>query len=332
MSYHPDNFVAQEKRSMVGSMNIPNRGHGWPIRGGAFNLQSLMDYSPIYGLAKHLSGNGAEGFDFEHFRQPDGSFNFGLLPPPHNMNGKGASVFGGGYAPPIFGGQGEPLPPGAFEIPLDLLHHQVSMYKRQHGIQGRGLPLDHTLHLMEHGAKHGTRGGLLPFAALLPLIGSALSTLAPAVATGAAGALGSWGFNKLAGNGAIPPIQYHRGRNSYILHGEGWRDVFKSILDKAKGYAKAAWNSKLVQRAVGNAASHGRRALEEGTRDLFRKAGERTGIDFGQDEDTPEAQQEQLDGTGYRRKKSKRRGRGIADPYARPMEYSIEAYNHLLDL
>jgi len=266
-----DDYFTNERKAMVGSMSTP--------RGG-----SLLNTIPAYHVYKYLTGRGEPEFDHEKHRKADGSYNYGLIRP-----GRGAQEFdheahrkadgtynygllpppkfaGKGYGAPVFGGE---IPPGGFMVPVDKMMHDLHLYKRAHNLSGRGLPLDHTIHLLEHGAKHGTKGGFLPFAALLPLLGSAAAALGPA----AAGAATTYGLGKLFGNG-LPPLQYHKGSNSYILHGSGWKDVFKSLLKRAGIFAKGMWKShgKDIARAgAKHVTAKAKEALDKAAQSMLKK-------------------------------------------------------------
>lgn len=128
------------------------------------------------------------------------------------------------------------------ELKTMLRHYKMA----NHLPVNEDLPAHHTLQLFSHGAEG--RGGFLPFAALLPMLGSALSTIGPALATGAVGALGAAGtnalLNKLRGNGL--PFMYHKGTESWHTHGEGLADIFKKIIGKVGSLgAKAIANNSV---------------------------------------------------------------------------------------
>lgn len=185
------------------------------------------------------------------------------------------SPFGNGYhasnifargASNIFGGG---LPPAHTIIKGKELRHMLHMYKHHNRIKGSGLPFDHIVHLLKEGEKG--RGGFLPFAALLPMLGSALSTLGPALLTGAAGAAASSGVKRLLGDGAVglPYIHHDKSRDEYILHGEGWKDVFKTVLGHAGKLLKRIISSDKVRGIARSAAESGKEALMKAAGDFL---------------------------------------------------------------
>lgn len=282
--YENHNFIDQNYLSSVGSMNQL-------LHGGSL-FTNIADTIPAYQLYKHLRGNG---------------YTTGLIPPPDKyIEGDGMS-----RGSPIFGGE---LPPNPFIIPVDTMQHQMHLYKRMHGLpMGKGLPTDHVLHLLARGAKMGTKGGFLPFGALLPLLGTAASTLGPTIA----GAATTFGLNKLFGGKGVPPLYYHKPSNSYVLHGDGWKDVFKSLLNRAKVFAKRAWNSEpvrnMTREAAKRAADKAREALERAATSMLERVPEiknegpfeDEGPSTGEVEDDALVDAENLSGLGL----SKRRRR-----------------------
>jgi hypothetical protein len=273
-----DNFVSHEKRSMVGSFNEPRGPRGEGLR-DVLDFIPALSLNPVY---RKLTGRGAKSQEefHQYYRDHHGG-NYGVKVPP-GLHGRGGerrapSLFGNGNAVKVFGGDSDVLPPNAFRIPVAHMQHQLHDYKRHHRIpSGSKLPLDHTIHLLRHGAKHGTKGGFLPFAALLPLMGSALAAAGPSIASGLAGAASTYGLKKLFGNGVEhgmgnghPPIRYHRGRNEYIIHGDGWKDVFKTLLKSAALKARDIWQSEGVRSGIKGAAEKARDALIDAAKELF---------------------------------------------------------------
>lgn len=156
-----------------------------------------------------------------------------------------------GKGPNFYAGRGALYGQG---ISHEKLRQMLRLYKTSNRLDPResSLPLVHLAKLMHDGANG--RGGFFPLAALIPLIGSALSGLgsaavaaAPALAgglaTGAAGALGGLAVKKITGSGLnnamqnehvarvlLPRfLQYHDGQ---WYTGTGIGDLFKSLAGK----------------------------------------------------------------------------------------------------
>lgn len=143
------------------------------------------------------------------------------------------------------------------------MRQMLRHYKIRNGIDPRNdLPLHHYKYLFDEGATG--RGGFLPLAALIPLIGEAVSFLGPALASGAAGAVGSLAVNKIAGRGLsattlIPSrktrlwlpnniVQYHAPTDSWLA-GRGIGDFFRNLAGRVGGLL----NNKHVKK-IGSAA------------------------------------------------------------------------------
>jgi hypothetical protein len=188
----------------------------------------------------------------------------------HRAEGDGSmAVFGQGLRGfPIFGSG---IPHDHIRIPQARLDYELYNYRRQHHLPqtggALGLPLNHLVGILKHGEKHGLRGGFLPLAGLLPMIGPALGSLAsmagPALLTGAAGSLGKSGMDgilgRIFGGNGLPPMKYDAREKTWLVHGEGWKDVFRSILSRARDLSGRIFRSKAAQGLI----SHGKDTLRD---------------------------------------------------------------------
>lgn len=157
-------------------------------------------------------------------------------------NKKGLDIFRG-HGFNLHKGMG--LMPDEHLIPKSHVDQAMNTYRSIRGITG---PLNHQhkyriLKTLAEAPEH-ERGGFFPLAlgALLPLLGSAASTILPALGMGAVGAVGAHAYNKITGRGM--GMMDHRIRRERLLRATHVKPVFLGdephFVVRGKGFADLA--------------------------------------------------------------------------------------------
>ena len=218
------------------------------------------------------------------------------------------------------------------------------------------MPMPHVMHIAEAFANDHPRGGFLPAllplaaGALMPLVSQAVSGLVGGLSNhfgkrlagggmprgcglygyGLSGGLETGNGFSLYGNGIhngigkmtltghLPrPIRDHKGQRHFVIHGEGFRDIIKSMLAKAKGVftgeplkaiGRTAGSTILdllktvILGKVDDLATKGKEKATDYVNRAHTNLSNRFGLDKVKEEGDDELPEETPEGSGYRKR------------------------------